>query len=169
MTVRSRASTAAFVGLILALTAAAASARDDEFSLLVRHIESHYHTRHAHGFILGFASLVVKFGRPHGVKNFKLAIFENQDFSAGGNDLGFDDVVRQGLRQGWQPMIQVYSRRSGNRTYIFARDLDKDVKLLIATVDRREAVVLQVKFDPEKLDRSINRWVNERGPKSIED
>lgn len=169
MTVPSRASTAAFVGLILALTAANASARDDEFSLLVRHIESHYHTRHTHGFILGFASLVVQFGRPHGVKNLKLAIFENQDFSADGNDLGFDDVVRQCLQQGWHLMVQVDSRRNGSRTYIFARDLGKDIKFLIATIDHRDAVVLQIRFDPEKLDRDINRWVNESGPKTVGD
>lgn len=161
MNTHTRILTAALMVVCFALTLPAASARDHEFGLLVHHLESYYHARHQHGFVLGFASLAVKMVRPYGVKNFKLALFENQDFSSSRNDLGFAQVVRAGLGQGWRPLVEVYSRRNDERTYIFARDLGKDFKLLIATVERNEAVVMQVKLDAEKLDRSINGWVHQ--------
>ncbi len=161
MNTHTRILTAVLMSVFLALTLPAASARDHEFGLLVHHLESYYHAKHEHGFVLGFASLAVKMVHPYGVKNFKLALFENQDFSASRNDLGFAQVVRAGLGQGWQLLVQVYSRRNGERTYVFARGLGKDFKLLIATVERNEAVVMQVKLDPERLDRSINGWVHQ--------
>ncbi len=155
---------AAITALWLAVTTtpAPAFARDREFGLLVRHIESYYHARRAHrlllGFALGPANFVMRIWRPCGVKNVKLALFENPDFSDSRYDLDFPAVVRAGLRQGWQPMVQVYSRRSGERTYVFARDAGKYVKLLVATLEQDEAVVVQVHLNPDKLSRAIGRW-----------
>jgi hypothetical protein len=160
MHTRNRIMTIVLMLAFLTLAPSGAPARDREFDMIVHHIESYYHAQHAHGFILGFASLAVNIVRPEGVRNFKMAIFENQDFSSTQNDLGFERVFRAGLSQGWQPLAQVQSRRNGERTYLFARDLGKDFKLLIATIERNEAVVMQVKLDPEKLDRCVNGWVN---------
>lgn len=96
---------------------------------------------------------------PAGVKNLKLALFENQNFSASPNDLDFGSIVRAGIAEGWQPLVQVFSRRSGERTYVFAQDFGKDVKLLVATVEEDEAVVLQAKVNPEKLNCFIGKWI----------
>jgi hypothetical protein len=155
---------AAALGLAVTTTPAPAFSRDREFGLLVRHIESYYHARRAHrlllGFALGPANFVMRIWRPCGVKNVKLALFENPDFSDSRYDLDFPAVVRAGLREGWQPMVQVYSRRTGERTYVFARDAGKYVKLLVATLEPDEAVVVQVNLNPDKLSRAIERWTD---------
>ena len=110
--------------------------------------------------------MVIKFWRPYGVKNFKLAMFEDQDFSASRDDLDFPAVIRAGINAGWSPLIQVWSRRDGERTYVFARATGKnDVKVLVVTLEQNEAVVVEAKFNPDKLSRAIERWTED--PNSI--
>ena len=166
-----------YKALALALTAfwlaaavAPASAKDREFGLFVRHIGSYYHAHRSHRLLIGFAgglgNVVIKFWRPYGVKNFKLAMFEDQDFSASRDDLDFPAVIRAGINAGWSPLIQVWSRRDGERTYVFARATGKnDVKVLVVTLEQNEAVVVEAKFNPDKLSRAIERWTED--PNSI--
>lgn len=138
-------------------------ARDKEFGLLVRHIESQYHVKRSHRFILGFAGFVVRVWRPYGVGNFRVALFQGHgimatgfvDGPAGQDGSDFTEVVRTGLNQGWQPIVRVFSRRDREYTYIFAKPAGKDFKLLISTVDQGAAVVIQVKLNPEKLDKLL--------------
>src|SRR5712664_3246423 len=109
----------AVAALCMVVTAVpgAVVARDREFGLLIHHIESHYQAKRAHRFLIGFAdgfaNVVIRFWRPYGVKNFKLAMFEHQDLSASRDDPEFPRVVRAGLKEDWQPLVQSYSRRSG--------------------------------------------------------
>ncbi len=53
--------------LLVALVAAPAEARDKEFGLLVHHLESTYHAKRSHRFLMGFAGLVVRVWRPYAV------------------------------------------------------------------------------------------------------
>ena len=48
-------------------------------------------------------------------------------------------------------MVQSWDRHSGERTYIYAQDLGKDMKLLVVNLEANEAVVLQVKVETKKL------------------
>jgi hypothetical protein len=63
------------------------------------------------------------------------------------------------MDSGWQPLIQSWDRHSGERTYIYAQEVSskngKDMKLLLVSLESNEAVVLQVKVDPKKLDEFI--------------
>jgi hypothetical protein len=135
-----------------------AHAGDKEFSLLVHYVESHYHAHRQYRFLLGFASFAVNVVRPYGVKGMKLAIWEDQNFAANKDDQDFPDVVKAGLADGWQPMVRVWSRRDGERTVIFAKADGKDMKLLVATVDKEDAVVVQMKINPDKLSECIEQW-----------
>jgi hypothetical protein len=123
----------------------------DDFGKIVQHIEANYHVHRQHRFVMGMAGFVVKFWHIAGVKNFKGAIFENQPFVNAASDTKFDEVVRAAMDSGWQPMVQEWDRRSGERTYIYAQDLGKDLKLLVVSLESNEAVMFQVKVNPEKL------------------
>src|SRR5690348_18001276 len=101
---------------------------------------------------LGFT---VKFWHIAGVKSLKGAIFENQPFVNAASDTRFDEVVRAAMDSGWQPLVQSWDRHSGERTYIYAQDLGKDMKVLVVNLESNEAVVLQVKVDPKKLNDFI--------------
>ena len=123
----------------------------DDFGRIVHHIEARYHVHRNHRFVLAFAGLVVKFWHVGGVKSLKAAIFEDQAFLRNAADTNFDEIVHKATNSGWQPVVQSYSRRSGEHTYIYSRISGKDMRLLIVNLEPREAAVLQVKVDPDKL------------------
>ncbi len=135
-----------------------AQAGDKEFGVLVHYVESHYQVHRQYRFILGFASFAVNVVRPYGVKGMKLAIWDQQTSSQNKDDQDFTNVVKSGLAEGWQPMVRVWSRRDGERTMVFAKPDGKDMKLLVATVDNEDAVVVQVKINPDKLSKCIDQW-----------
>jgi hypothetical protein len=135
-------------------TAQNAFARDD-FGKIVHHIEVNYHVHRQHRWVMGLAGFTVKFWHIGGVKSLKGAIFENQPFVNAASDTRFDEVVRAAMDSGWQPLVQSWDRHTGERTYIYAQDLGKDVKVLMVNLQSNEAVVLQVKVDPKKLNDFI--------------
>ena len=131
----------------------------DDFGLIVKHIETEYHVHRQHRFVLGLAGFVVKFWHFAGVKNFKGAIFDNGQLVNAAADNRFDEVVRGAMESGWQPVVQEYDRRSGERAYIYMQDLGKDMKVLAVVLEANEAVVIQVKVNPDRL----NDFVREAG------
>lgn len=144
-------------GVIIATLAAPAQnafAKDD-FGKIVHHIEANYHVHRQHRWVMGLAGFTVKVWHVAGVKSFKGAIFENQPFVNAASDTRFDEVVRAAMDSGWQPLVQSWDRHTGERTYIYAQDLGKDMKVLVVSLESNEAVVLQVKVDPNKLNDFI--------------
>jgi len=145
-------------GLIIAALAAPAQkafAKDD-FGKIVHHIEANYHVHRQHRWIMGLAGFTVKFWHIAGVKSLKGAIFENQPFVNAASDTRFDEIVRAAMDSGWQPLVQSWDRHTGERTYIYAQEVSSkkgsDMKLLVVSLESNEAVVLQVKVDPRKLN-----------------
>ena len=140
------------------MPAQSAFARDD-FGRIVHHIEVNYHVHRQHRWVMGLAGFTVKFWHIAGVKSLKGAIFENQPFVNAASDTRFDEVVRAAMDSGWQPMVQSWDRHSGERTYIYAQEVPSkkgsDMKLLVVSLESNEAVVLQVKVDPRKLNDFI--------------
>jgi Ca-activated chloride channel homolog len=145
------------LSLALSLTYTTAEARDNEFKALVKHIETHYRARRTRIPFLGLAGFIVKIVRPAGVKGFKLAVFEDQDFSLSAEDRSFESVMGRALSAEWQPLVRVHSRKSGERVYIYAKPKGKDLELMIATLEQREAVVIQVKVNPDTLAKWMER------------
>jgi hypothetical protein len=152
-----------FACLMLAAFLASAQnafARDD-FGKIVHHIEVNYHVHRQHRWVMGLAGFTVKFWHVAGVKSLKGAIFENQPFVNAGSDTRFDEVVRAAMDSGWQPLIQSRDRHTGERTYIYAQEVSSkkgsDMKLLVVNLESNEAVVLQVKVDPQKLNAFIEQ------------
>lgn len=148
---------ALIAALFLSLIYTKTEARDNEFGALVKHIESHYRAKRTRLPFLGLAGLIVKVVHPAGVKGFKLAVFEDQDFSRGVEDSTFESVMSRALGNRWQPLVRVYSRKTGERTYIYAKESGKDLELMVATLEAREAVVMQVKLNPETLAKWLEK------------
>jgi hypothetical protein len=131
----------------------------DDFGKIVHHIEVNYHVHRQHRWVMGLAGFTVKFWHIAGVKSFKGAIFEDQPFVNAASDTRFDEVVRAAMDSGWQPLVQSWDRHTGERTYIYAQAVSskksKDMKVLVVSLESNEAVVLQVKIDPNKLNHFI--------------
>ena len=131
----------------------------DDFGRIVHHIETNYHVHRQHRWVMGLAGFTVKFWHIAGVKSLKGAIFENQPFVNAASDTRFDEVVRAAMDSGWQPLVQSWDRHTGERTYVYAQEVSSkkgtDMKLLVVSLESNEAVVLQVKVDPKKLNDFI--------------
>ncbi len=128
----------------------------DDFGNVVHHIEARYHVHRQYRFALGFAGLVVKVWHVGGVKSLKVALFENQRMANSATDGELDEIVQRAGGNGWQPIVRSYSRRTGEHTFVYAKDLGKDVQLLVVNVEPNEAVVVQVKVNPDKLFQMID-------------
>ena len=160
--IRANARVAAFLALCLFfILAQRRSWAEDDFGNIVHHIESQYHVHRNYRFLMAFAGVVVKCSSFTGVKGFKAAIFENQHLFASEPDSGIDAVIQAAGKSGWQPLIKSYSRRTGEHNYIYAQSGGKDIKLLIVSVEPSEAVVMQVKINPNKLSEFINEHSDE--------
>ncbi|HEY9435277.1 MAG TPA: VWA domain-containing protein [Blastocatellia bacterium] len=133
-----------------------ALAKGKGFKDVVKHIETNYGAKKVRIPFLGLANFAIKLIRPAGVKGFKLAVFEDQNFSAHERAASFDSVMREAYDKDWRPMVQVSSKRNGaSHTFIYVRSSGKDVQFALAVLEDREAVVLEVKFNPDAAARFL--------------
>ena len=139
--------------LALLLTAASATyAGESEFARIVQAIESHYGTTRTHIPLLGVANLFVKVARPAGTSGFKLAVFENLGSSPSyGEHAELDQFMHHLSGSGLRSLVRVHSRANGESTYIFAGEAGRSTRMLIATFQRNEATVVEVKVSMETL------------------
>jgi hypothetical protein len=136
----------------------AAFAGEPDFDRVVKAIETHYGIHRLHIPFLSLGTFVVNVARPEGASGLKLAIFEDLKFSPEYSDWKERDRFIDSLVIGeMQPLVRVHSRRDGNSTYIFAEPSGKSAKMLIATFDRNDATLVQVKVDMSRLMKSIEK------------
>jgi VWFA-related protein len=135
--------------VILAVLAIQSVARADDFGDIVQKIEKHYNAKQKKIPFLGLAGFAVKVIRPAGVKGFKFAIFEDQDFAAGPRDRVFEQALRGSLDEKWTHTVSSRDRVSGNRSYVYTHKAGKDLEVLSVTISARQAIVVQAKINPE--------------------
>jgi Ca-activated chloride channel homolog len=137
--------------LCLGLMAGAGlAASDDPYGKVVKQLEKEYHAKKTRIPFLGLGNFVLKFWHPAGVKNVKVALFQNHQFydESGGK---LDSVVKKAAPSDWHPLLREFSRQDNHWTYVYYADPQKDTRVLVMTVDRQNAVVAEVKFEPAKL------------------
>ena len=142
--------------LLLSFTFAApvAIAKDKEFDAIVKHLKTKYQAKKVRIPFLWVARFAVKIVRPAGVKSFNVTIFEKLQFTRETLDEEMQAAMRSSLGEEWQPMVRVRSRE-GEQVYLYAREANNDVKLMLVTIDKEEAVVVRAKFNPDKLVKFI--------------
>jgi hypothetical protein len=128
----------------------------DDFGNIVRYIESQYHVHRNYPFLMGLAGLAARTWPGTGVKDVKIALFEDQHLLQTASDRELDELVQAAGNSGWQPLVKSFSRRSGDHSYIYAKPEGKYLTLLIVNVESSEAEVVQVKIDPKQLEAFIN-------------
>lgn len=125
------------------------------FKDVVKHLQTNYRAKKTKIPMLGLANFAVKLIRPAGVKGFKVAVFEGQDFSPRAGEVPFMSVMRQAYlpNKGWKPLVQTNSKRDGalQRSFIFFKENKKDVEVAVTTLSENEAAVIEVKFSPDKM------------------
>ena len=139
--------------ILLCAATAAVHAAGRDFDRLVSAIEKHYGVKRTHVPLMGFANFVVKVAHPAGTSGFTLATFEDLPAVPDQAELErvIDDVCRGGLRR----VVVTHSRRDREASYILAGEAGKSTELLIATFERTEATVIEVKVDLDALFRML--------------
>lgn len=129
-------------------------AADREFNDVVRVISDQFHTRPLHIPLFGLVNTVAFIARPAGAKHIDLAIFEDLE-SRDRDGQPIAETIRHAVGDSWKPFVRVQTSRDGrNETVlVYMRAAGQDWKLLIASVEPREATVVQVKLNPEGLQR----------------
>ena len=144
---------------LLTLAPVASFAGDESFSAVVKHIKSNYHAKQQ-GFFgaMMFARFAVKVIKPAGVKNFKFVYLRDLDYSEGPSPRSgqFHSFIQSKIDPMWTPLVQYSSPRERQWTYVYVTREKEDVKLLVVTLQQKDAVVLQTKFSPAKLVEFMN-------------
>jgi hypothetical protein len=143
--------------IFISLAPGRASAGDNSFSSVVRHIKSTYRARQQ-GFFgaMMLARFAVKVVRPAGVKNFKVVYLRNLDFSDQPGRTEFQAAAKNVISSEWQPLVQYNSIKENQYTHVYYTQEKEHVKLLVVTLQKNEAIIVQTKFSPEKLGKFID-------------
>ena len=121
MTTRSRMLPLAVVAVIFfSLTATRVPAGDRSFSSVVSHIKSNYRAKQQSFFgAMMLARFAVKVVRPAGVKNFKVVLLKDLDFSDKPGRTEFQSQARNVISGEWQPLIQYNSIKENQYTHVY--------------------------------------------------
>jgi hypothetical protein len=142
----------AFVACAFACTAVHAT--DREFKEIVSAISDEFHTRPVHIPLFGLVNMVTFVARPAGTKHIDLAVFENLgNHDRSGRELA--QAVRSAVGAGWKPFVQVWSHHGGQEetVLVYMRMEGHDCKLLVTSIEPNEATVVQLKLNPDTLQK----------------
>ncbi len=140
--------------LLIVVAGPAPASGDRDFDAVVRSVESNFQTRRMRIPLFGVAKFFVKIARPSGVRQLDMAIFEDLQISPSRLQ-DFDDTVRAAAGERWTPMIRIRERHEW--VCIYARpEGKKDMRLLIATIEPDETVLVQVKVRPDVLAQMLD-------------
>lgn len=131
---------------------AAAFAADRESRDVVEAISDEFRTRPMRVPMMGLVNAFTKVVRPAGTKHIDIAVFENLSAR---NRVGRDlpDAIRGAIGASWKPFLQVRSSRDEETVLVYLRQQGHDWKLLVATVEHREATVVQLLLNTDALKR----------------
>lgn len=103
---------------------------------------------------LGVARAVVWVVRPEGVHDFQLVTFHSRG-NVDAREL--NRIMKEKAGAGWTPLVQVWSRRSGETSFIYAKPSKEGTRmeLMVLAHDDEETVLVRVDVDAEKLAREL--------------
>jgi len=148
--------------LSLALSAPSpAQAKGNDFDTVVKVIEQFYHVKHKGLPFLaraGIKTAAIAARVAGGSKkrlaeagSVKVAFFEDQEFNSMGGIAIFRRTLKATLVGSWLPFIQVLSLNDEEQTYIFLREAGTKFNVLVVTIGKRDASVVQVDLAPQTL------------------
>jgi hypothetical protein len=151
-------------GLMIALALAApfgARADGDGFNDAIKTIEQFYHVKHQNVPLLARAGMkaVRTAARIRGGEYKRLAeagsiravFFEDQTFDSRGNIAAFKTSIQKVLAQNWSPLVQTLAPKDEEQTYVYIRDAGQKFHVLVITIEKREATVMQATLSPQAL------------------
>ena len=145
--------------VLLAFASTAVHAKGDDFNSVVKMIEKFYEVKHTGipflakaGMKVATTAARIKGGEARRIAeagSIKLAVFENQAFD--GDFTKFRASLNGALSTTWIPLIQTLSASTEDQNYIFLREAGDKFHVLVITIARRDATVVQVTLSRKNL------------------
>lgn len=142
------------VAIALALLAVVALPLHADFASVARAIDAQQGVKRIWIPFLGIARIAVRMIAPEGVHDFQLATFEGAD---GVDPRALHDIMRSKVGAGFMPLVQVYSRKSREWSFIYARPSagGKRLELMILAHDSEDTVLVRVDVDANTVAREL--------------
>ena len=124
-----------------------------DFSSLARAIDSRSGVKRIWIPFLGLARIAVRVVEPEGVRDFQLATFE------GTENLRPEElqaIMRNKVGKGFTPLVQVWSKKSREWSFIYARPHGRNVELIVLAHEDEETVLVRIDVDADMVARTIN-------------
>ena len=126
------------------------SAADKEFKEVVRAVSAELNAKPMHIPFMGLVNAVTFVARPAGAKHMDLAVFENvNNDDHDGREIA--RRIRKAVGEDKRPFVQTFNHDEVSMVYL--QPDGKNVKLLVATVGRDDATVIDLKLNPDALAR----------------
>jgi len=140
----------------MVVIATPALARDSSYRRIVSELRSKFRATEQRVYGAGvLGGLAVAFIRPAGVSRVNFTILRDLD-AFRDRDRDFNRAVRSAVESKWRPLLIYSAPARGEWTHIYSHPNDGQVELLIVNRARLEAVVAEVKIDPDKLSAFID-------------
>jgi hypothetical protein len=166
------------IALLLSAVPTGVRAGGDGFNDAVKAIEQFYHVKHQSIPLLARAGMKamrttarIKGGdykRLAEAGSIRLALFEDQDFDSRGQIATFKASMQSILSANWSPLVQTLAPKNEEQTYIYLRGAGEKFHILVITIERHDATVVQATIAPEVLAQ-LMKDPNDMGKALTED
>ncbi|HEX5426030.1 MAG TPA: hypothetical protein VFW94_20950 [Candidatus Acidoferrales bacterium] len=136
---------------VLLLAAPCFAGRDDQFHALVKAIEAEYGVHQMRIPFLGLATFCMHVAKVPGAAGLKIAVFENLPESDVAANSSFQESVEKIVGSDWHPLVRARSRDDGSVTLIYTEPDQRELRLLIVSIDGSEATVVQTKLQKAQV------------------
>ena len=151
-----------FLAIALALTLPIGARADrDGFNDAVKLIEQFYHVKHQTIPLLARAGMKAvktaaqirggEYKKLAEVGSVRVAFFEEQTFDSRGQIASFKSAMQNELGGQWSALVQTLAPKTEEQTYVYIRDAGKNFHVLVITIERKEATVIQATLAPQTL------------------
>ena len=154
------------------------SGSGDDFNAVVRAIEQFYHVKHQNIPLLARAGMKAAktaarirggdYKRLAEAGSARVAFFEEQNFDSHGQIASFKASMKNALSETWSPLVQTLAPKNEEQNYIFVREVGKNFSVLVITIERHEATVVEATVAPQTLAQ-LMKDPNEMGKALTED
>ncbi len=153
-------------------TSITASANRDGFDDVVKAIVQFYRVKHQTLPLLARAGVKAvrtaakirggEYKRIAEAGSVRVAFFEDQTFNSHGNIAAFKASIQRTLSQNWSALVQTLAPKDEEQTYIYVRDAGQKFHVLVITIEKQEATVVQATVSPQAL-ADLMKSPNEMG------
>ncbi len=146
---------AGFLAILVAMLAPLSRAGDADFKAIVQNVESNLGIRRTNIPLFGVAMFFVKASHPSGVNQLEMAIFDELNYTPP-DARRFEAIMQRAVGDAWSPLVRVQSRRDHELTYIYVKPESRHCKMILATFEPGEAVLMHLKVNPEALTEALD-------------